>query len=115
MPPDSRLINWLEGAFRDFGQGRLSKEADRGHRIPLQLSQIEPGQRACVVEVETGTKNELLKLMAMGLLPGAKLLLLRRTPSIVYQSGFSQFALDAELASRVLVEIIECEEATGDC
>ncbi|MEI6809119.1 MAG: FeoA family protein [bacterium] len=43
------------------------------------------------------------KLMAMGILPRTELNLMRRTPTIVFQTGKTQFAIDAELASRIYV------------
>lgn len=108
MPPDSHLISWLRGTLGKAADGTRPPEAESNGGT-LLLADVKPGQRVCVVDADETTREELLKLMAMGLLPGAKLQLLRRTPSIVYQSGFSQFAVDAELASQVIVELLGSE------
>ncbi len=39
----------------------------------------------------------------MGIFPGASLELERREPSFVYRSGYSEFAIDVELAHLELV------------
>jgi Fe2+ transport system protein FeoA len=46
-----------------------------------------------------------MKLMSMGLYPGALIELLRKRPAFVYRSGYSEFAIDRELAEFVLLHI----------
>jgi DtxR family Mn-dependent transcriptional regulator len=46
-----------------------------------------------------------MKLMAMGLYPGATIELMRRRPSFVYRSGYSEFAIDRELAALVMLRL----------
>jgi DtxR family Mn-dependent transcriptional regulator len=45
------------------------------------------------------------KLMALGVLPGAPISLVRRSPSVVFQVGYSQFAVDEELARGIHVRL----------
>jgi Fe2+ transport system protein FeoA len=87
--------------------------SDRG--TLTKLAHVRAGQSVCVVDVADDTRKGILKLMAMGLLPGAKLELLRSSPSVVYQTGFSQFAIDRELARQVIVEVLGNEEAANGC
>ena len=41
--------------------------------------------------------------MALGVLPGVDIRLLRRFPSFVFQIGYAQFAVDRELAQKIRV------------
>jgi len=43
--------------------------------------------------------------MAIGVLPGVSIRLLRRFPSFVFEAGYSQFAVDEEIASALYVRL----------
>jgi Fe2+ transport system protein FeoA len=44
------------------------------------------------------------KLASMGILPGARLRLVRRSPAFVFRIDYSEFAVDRELAQFIRVE-----------
>lgn len=103
--PESRLVAWL----RRLGRRR---RAVRGHRPidwvgPLTLADLLPGQPARVVGVahENGAGRHTQKLIAMGIFPGAQVVMQRRSPGYVFQIGFSQFAVDSEVARSILVQV----------
>jgi len=54
-----------------------------------------------------GVRNyhKLQKLMAMGVLPGTSIELIRRFPAYVFQVDYSQFAVDEEIASDIYVRL----------
>ncbi len=81
----------------------------KGSNGILRLTELSPGQSGCVVRLlrENGSGRHFMKLMAMGIYPGANLELLRRSPTYVFRSGYSQFAIDADLAHMVLIDIDE--------
>ncbi|MCL5951769.1 MAG: ferrous iron transport protein A [Chloroflexi bacterium] len=49
--------------------------------------------------------GRLQKIMAMGILPGGKIRLLRRSPSFVFECGFIQFAVDEAIAADIYVRL----------
>jgi DtxR family Mn-dependent transcriptional regulator len=56
-----------------------------------------------VAWLQTTSRREVQKLMALGVLPGVPIRLLRRSPSYVFQLGYSQFTVDRELAQKIHV------------
>jgi DtxR family Mn-dependent transcriptional regulator len=49
--------------------------------------------------------QHLQKLMAMGVLPGAAVRVKAVYPSIVFEAGYSQFAVDEETAGEIYVRL----------
>ena len=72
-------------------------------KLILPLSELEPHRPAVVSYLHTQNKDALRKLIAMGVLPKAEITLQQRRPTIVFQIGRSQFAVDDELAAHVFV------------
>lgn len=69
------------------------------------LIELESGQAGQVAFIQMGNSGRLEKLMAMGVLPGGKIRLLRRSPSFVFECGFSQFAVDEDIAADIYVRL----------
>lgn len=67
------------------------------------LVEFKPGQSGQVAFIQMGNSGRLEKLMAMGVLPGGSIKLLRASPTYVFESGYSQFAVDEEIASGIYV------------
>ena len=67
------------------------------------LSQGAAGGEGVVAYLSTRNRRDIQKLMAMGILPGSRICLIRRFPSYVFQVGFSQFTVDESLASVIYV------------
>ncbi len=81
-------------------------------RLIAPLSHLHPGQSGVIAYIQMKNPNRLQKLMAMGVLPGERITLLRRMPSYVFQVGFSQFAVDEEIASDIYVRLTNEETST---
>jgi len=47
------------------------------------------------------------KLMAMGVLPGNRIILVQAFPSYIFRVGFSEFAIDTALAKEIFVRRIQ--------
>ncbi len=62
-----------------------------------------PGEDGVVAYLSTRSNREVQKMMAMGILPGVGIRLIQCFPSYVFQVGYSQFAVDRELAAVVFV------------
>jgi len=74
-------------------------------QLVVKLVEMRPGQRGSIAYLNASDQTRLQKLLAMGILPGAELELKRRTPSFVFQVGYSQFAVDEHVASAVFVRL----------
>ncbi len=69
----------------------------------LALTELGVGEEVSVTCLQAAATPASAKLAALGVLPGARLRLVQRYPAFVFRMGYSEFALDAELAGRVRV------------
>jgi DtxR family Mn-dependent transcriptional regulator len=75
------------------------------HPLIAALSELEVGQGGEVAYLQMSDSGSLQKIMAMGVLPGERLTLLRRWPSFVFECGYSQFAVDERIAANIYVRL----------
>jgi DtxR family transcriptional regulator, Mn-dependent transcriptional regulator len=75
-------------------------------RLVAPLSELKSGQNGKIAYIQLTDPHRLQKLMAMGVLPGVPLKVLRTSPSYVFEAGFSQFAVDEEIAADIFVRVI---------
>jgi Fe2+ transport system protein FeoA len=74
-------------------------------RLIAPLSELQPDQGGHIAYIQMNNPHHLQKLMAMGVLPGIPITLLRRFPSFVFEAGYSQFAVDEEIATDIYVRL----------
>ncbi len=90
-----------------------------GHRIPegpccierrsqldaalAPMTFLQPGEEAVIAYLATGGEEDLDKFLSMGIHPGDRVALLRKSPTVVFRCGNAQFAVDRELARGVYV------------
>jgi len=74
-------------------------------RLIAPLCDLQPGQGGQIAYIQMNNLRQLQKLMAMGVLPGVSITLLRRVPSFVFEVGYSRFAVDAEIAADIYVRL----------
>ena len=72
---------------------------------PVCLSKLKQGQSGTVAELDTSDKNILKKLMVMGVMPGMPLKVIQTFPSYVFEVGYTQVAVDKDIASAILVNV----------
>ncbi len=63
----------------------------------------KPKSSGAVAYLATMDNRQVQKLVAMGILPGAEIKVIRNFPSYVFQVGYSQFAVDRPLAAVIYV------------
>lgn len=80
-------------------------DKSRLRKLVLPLSECEVKEKVKIVYVKTHNGQIMNKLMAMGILPGLTIMLLRKTPSYLFQMGESQFAVDRVLAEKIQVRL----------
>lgn len=71
------------------------------------LSKLNQGQKGKVAYVHATEINQLQKLMAMGVLPGAPIELVQSFPSYVFRVRQSQFAVDSSIAEAIYVRLTQ--------
>jgi Fe2+ transport system protein FeoA len=109
MPPEPRLVarlRWLRDRIKN-GNGHNGDALIQVETIGAvaALSDMQPGQSGEIFELSLEESSVVQKMVAMNLLPGVEIRLLRRSPSFVFESGFSQFAVDEGIASLIQVRI----------
>lgn len=88
----------------EIPEGACCKEqrAKTGQLITT-LSDLAKRKSAIVAYLRTDNREDMQKLIAMGVLPGTAVQVLQRFPTIAFQAGKSQFAVDRDLADKVVV------------
>ena len=74
-------------------------------RLIAPLCDLQPGRGGSIAYIHMNNPQRLQKLMAMNVLPGVPIKLLRRSPSFVFEAGYSQFAVDEEIAADIYVRL----------
>lgn len=74
-------------------------------RLIAPLVEMKPGQSGKIAYIQMQDPSRIQKLMAMGVLPGVPVHILRTFPSYVFEAGYSQFAVDADIASEIYVRL----------
>jgi len=80
---------------------------DTVRKLVAPLVELQAGQFGYIAYLQTRDSKRLQKLIAMGVLPGAPIQLLRRSPTFVFRAGYSQFAVDADIAADIYVRLTE--------
>ena len=84
--------------------GECCVEARRsGDLGVVPLTEFKPGQEGEIAYLQTDDNKKMQKLMAMGVLPGNRILLVQSFPSYIFKVGFSEFAIDTALAREIFV------------
>ena len=65
---------------------------------------LKPGTSATVVRVSGTEAGRAVRLSSLGLVPGARLLLVQRRPAVVLRVGETSIAIDEEVAADIFVE-----------
>lgn len=86
--------------------GRCCEEARKaGIRLIVPLSEMKPGERGQIAYLQAADTAAMQKLMAMGVLPGESVKLLRRFPSFVFETHHTQYAVDNSIADCIYVRL----------
>lgn len=83
-----------------IGKCCIKARKDLG-KLNILLSKLAPGDIADVTYLNTVNNVEMQKLISIGLLPGSRITIIRAFPSIVFENGNSQFAVDENIGGMV--------------
>jgi DtxR family Mn-dependent transcriptional regulator len=89
---------------RPIPPGRCCRERrGPGHAIVTPLSGMKAGERGVIAYLSSHHSHTVQKLMALGALPGSPVAVMQTFPSIVFQVGQTQIAVDHQLAGDIFV------------
>jgi DtxR family Mn-dependent transcriptional regulator len=84
--------------------GECCIEAQRsGNLGVVPLTELKPNEEGEIAYIQTEDNKKMQKLMAMGVLPGNRIRLLQAFPSYVFTVGYSEFAIDTNMAREIFV------------
>jgi ferrous iron transport protein A len=73
--------------------------------VNIPVTELKVNEKAKIVKINTDDLVKLRKLTAFGIMPGFDIVVIQRYPAFVLQIGYTQVALDGEIASEILVII----------
>ncbi len=89
---------------KEIPKGDCCIEAERqGDMGVVPLTELKSNQEGEIAYIQTGDSKKMQKLMAMGVLPGNRILLMQTFPSYIFRVGFSEFAIDTQMAREIFV------------
>lgn len=72
--------------------------------VPHRLSEGRRGFRFRITDLDVDSHETIQKMILMGALPGKTVDLIQRFPAFLIGLGNSQFAIDRELAEKIVVQ-----------
>jgi DtxR family Mn-dependent transcriptional regulator len=75
-----------------------------GDKFVASLASLKRGEKGVIAYIKAGDSKKLQKLMAMGILPGNPITLTHAFPSFVFTVGYSQYAVDRDMAEAIYVK-----------
>lgn len=93
---------------RPIPPGKCCKEKKHpSHAAITPLSAMQKGETGAIAYLSSRQPETVQKLMALGALPGASLEVIQLFPSVVFQVGQTQIAVDSALAADIYVRRTE--------
>jgi DtxR family transcriptional regulator, Mn-dependent transcriptional regulator len=77
--------------------------ASRGDLGVVPLTELKSGEEGEIAYILTEDNKKMQKLMAMGVLPGNRIVLMQAFPSYIFRVGYSEFAIDTAMAREIFV------------
>ena len=65
---------------------------------------MRAGESGIIVRVAANAPERLVKLSSLGVMPGARIVLVQRRPAVVLQIAETSIAIDGEVADDIFVE-----------
>ena len=69
----------------------------------VPLTELKSGEQGEIAYILTEDNKKMQKLMAMGVLPGNRIVLMQAFPSYIFRVGYSEFAIDTAMAREIFV------------
>jgi DtxR family Mn-dependent transcriptional regulator len=69
----------------------------------VPLTELKSGEEGTIAYIQTEDSKKMQKMVAMGVLPGNRIRILRTFPSYIFRVGYAEFAIDANMAREIFV------------
>ncbi len=69
----------------------------------IPLTECKVNKEGEIAYIQTKDSKKMQKLMAMGIIPGNKVVLKQAFPAYIFKIGFSEFAVDRSLAEEIFI------------
>jgi len=69
----------------------------------VPLTELRSNEEGEIAYIQTEDDKKMRKLMAMGVLPGNRIVLIQTFPSYIFRVGYSEFAIDTNMAREIFV------------
>lgn len=84
--------------------GECCEEAKRkGDLGVVPLTELKSNDEGEIAYIQTDDHKKMQKLMAMGVLPGNRIVLMQTFPTYIFRVGYSEFAIDTNMAREIFV------------
>ena len=80
-------------------------DGDEVRRRTHSLDDLLPGESAEVVAISSADEGRLMKLSALGIVPGSRLRIVQHFPVCILWVGETQLSLDSSVAREILVSL----------
>ena len=101
---------WIGDFFSFFGRSErravVAEPKNRVEEKDSSLCGLPLGKAARITRLKFQDRRRLQKVLTLGALPGSEIVLVQKYPSYVFRIGHSQFSVDHELASSILVAVV---------
>ena len=77
--------------------------ASSGDLGVVPLTELKSGEQGEIAYILTEDNKKMQKLMAMGVLPGNRIVLMQSFPSYIFRVAYSEFAIDTAMAKEIFV------------
>jgi len=104
MPQENLVWKWFRRRRGGAGAGKRHGQHKKVCPEGMTLSQLEPGKEAVVSHIDTRNKSTLNKLMALGILPGVRVIMIQKFPTYVFQVGNTRVTADEQLVNTIMVQ-----------
>lgn len=76
-------------------------------KVVSSLADLAPGQRGVIAYLQVQRREIMQRLLSMGATPGAPIVLRQRFPSLVFELGHTEIAVDEETARDIYVRLTD--------
>jgi DtxR family Mn-dependent transcriptional regulator len=84
--------------------GECCRDAKKqGNLGVVPLTELKAGEEGEIAYIQTKDSQKMQKLVAMGIIPGNRVRLLQSFPSYIFRVGYSEFAVDANMAQEIFI------------
>ena len=99
--PDERKSRMAD-ALRRF----IARRREETNLEPVRpLSAMQPGQSGKVVAINSANHSRIERLHVLGLVTDALVTLEQKRPTYVLKVGFTEFSIDYEIATNIMVDV----------